>query len=209
MKQIFEKLKEQKWLLRPAFFIVSILWMECVVKVWSQGALFDRGLWFILLFTIPAGALCGLACSVWNERVNKWIAIVLQVVLMLWYGTQAVYYTIFKAFLVLDSLSMAQGAITDFWRNALDGIIKSLLPIALVLLPTAVLALWDHYHAKVGKHSPGRMRNAHWRPAAWKPALILLAAAVLLQGAAVLGYLLAEGLADAAGAANKDEYPYE
>lgn len=32
---------------------------------------------------------------------------------------------------------------------------------------------------------------------------------VILQGAAVLGYLLAEGLADAAGAANKDEYPYE
>lgn len=33
---------------------------------------------------------------------------------------------------------------------------------------------------------------------------------VILQGAAVLGYLLAEGLADAAGAANnKDEFPYE
>lgn len=186
MKQIFEKVKEQKWLLRPAFFIVSILWMECVVKVWSQGTLFDRGLWFTLLFSLPAGTLCGIACSVWNERVNKWGAVALQVILMLWYGVQAVYYTIFKAFLVLDSLSMAQGAITDFWRNALDGIFHSLLPIVLVLLPLAVLLLWDRYHSQIGKHSPGRVRHAHWRPAAWKPALILLAAAVLLQGAAVL-----------------------
>ena len=102
MKQIFEKVKEQKWLLRPAFFIVSILWMECVVKVWSQGTLFDRGLWFTLLFSLPAGTLCGIACSVWNERVNKWGAVALQVILMLWYGVQAVYYTIFKG--VCDSL---------------------------------------------------------------------------------------------------------
>ena len=190
MEQFFngvkEKLKGQKWLFRPAFFVLSILWMECVVKVWSQGGLFDRGLWYILLFSVPAGGLCGLACSVWNERVNKWLAILLQVVLMLWYGTQAVYYTIFKAFLVLDSLSMAQGAITDFWQNGVDGILKSLLPIALVLLPLVVLLIWDHYHGKIGKYSAGRLRHAHWRPSEWKAALVLLAAVVLLQGTAVL-----------------------
>jgi len=185
MKQFFEKLKEQKWLLRPAFFIGSILWMECVVKVWTQGTLFNRGLWFTLLFTLSAGALCGLACSVWSERVNKWAAILLQTVLMIWYGTQAVYYTIFKAFLVLDSLSMAQDAVTDFWQNGVDGILKSLLPIALVIVPLAVLLTWDHFHSKQGKHSPGRMRHVHWRPVTWKPAVILLAAVVVLQGTAV------------------------
>jgi len=192
MKQFFEKVKEQKWLLRPAFFIVSILWMECVVKVWTQGTLLNRGLWFTLLFTLPAGTLCGLACSVWNERVNKWVAVLLQVLLMVWYGTQAVYYTIFKAFLVLDSLSMAQDAIADFWQNAVDGILKSLLPIVLVTLPLTVLLVWDHFHCKQGKHSPGRMRHVHWRPVEWKPAAILLAAVILLQGAAVLAVTVSD-----------------
>ena len=181
MKKYFERFLDWKLWSRPVFFILSILWLECVVKVWTQGALFDRGLLYTLLFSIPAGGLCGLLCSVWNERINKWIAILLQSVLMVWYGVQAVYYTIFKAFLVLDSLSMAQGALTDFWQNAVDGIFKSLLPIVLVMLPLAVLLLWDHYHGKIGKHSPGRQRHIHWRPIEWQPAVLMLAATILLQ----------------------------
>ena len=55
MKKILEKVQnmqwDSSWVFRTLFFILSILWMECVVKVWCLGTLWDRGFWYMLLFT--------------------------------------------------------------------------------------------------------------------------------------------------------------
>ena len=188
MKKILEKVQNMqwdgKWVFRTLFFVLSILWMEGVVKVWCLGTLWDRGLWYMLLFTLPLGGACGLLCSPWNEKVNCCIAFLLQTLMTVWFGTQAVYYTIFRSFLVLDSLSMAQGALTDFWRNAVDGIISSLLPMFLVLLPLIVLILRECYKNKRGRYM---VRTAGgWPAVKWKTALIMLVVVALLQGGAVL-----------------------
>ena len=59
----------------------------------------------------------------------------LLLVLPLLYGVQAVYYHIFKTFLVLYSIGGAGNAIGSFWREALTGIWQSLPVIVPLFLP--------------------------------------------------------------------------
>ncbi len=110
------------YLPRLVFYPLAILWMECVVKYWCFGHLGDRGLGYTLLFSIPAGLFCALFCSLGEWRLNRRIATILMSLLAAWYMIQTVYYTVFKTFLVLDTLTMAGDAAGGLFEEALAGI---------------------------------------------------------------------------------------
>ena len=170
-----------KTLFRPVFLLLAVLWMECVTKLWCLGTLFDRGFGYMLLFSLPFALTLYLLTVLGKPVVNRIISYAVLGVLTVWYGTQTVYYTIFKTFLMLESFAVAGEAITDFWRNALNGVVESLLPIGLLLLPLALLIVLDMLRSK----KPTAAALLDWNKIARKPALLLLAVALLLQLAAV------------------------
>jgi len=132
------------------FFPFALIFMEIVVKTASFGVLFDRGLGYTLLFTIPAGLLCCLLCTIWGGLGNRVISIVIISLLTLWYMAQTIYYSIFKAFLTLYSVS-GTGKVLQFWREILAGIKANLFPLILLALPLLLLCIFGARFTPAGR----------------------------------------------------------
>ena len=129
-------------LLRPLeLFLCSFLWLEVIYRLFCVETFFDRGLLYILLFSLPLSLLFTLLSSLWGERGNCIAAGILLSLSTAWYIIQAVYFTIFRTVLVTKSFNMAGQAIGDYWRETLVGIGKSLPCILLLLLPLAAFFL--------------------------------------------------------------------
>ena len=139
--------RDRFWdLLRPLeLFICSLLWLELVFRLLYVPDFFDRGLLYILLFSLPIAGLCTLVSSLWNERTNRIVAGSLLAILSLWYMIQAVYNTIFHTMLVTKSFGMAGQAIGNYWRETLLGIVKALPAIVLLAIPFG-LFIWLRRH---------------------------------------------------------------
>lgn len=130
------------------WFPLSLLWQELVVKIYCFGRLLDRGLVYTPLFTFALGSLFSLICALFPAR-RRWIAaMVLTGLSTLWYMVQTVYYTIFKTFLVLYSVSGA-GQAMQFWRDILSGIRSAALPLLALLAPIVVLSVFGRRAARL------------------------------------------------------------
>ena len=139
--------RDRFWdLMRPLeLFLCSLLWLELVFRLFYVPGFFDRGLLYILLFSLPLAGICTLVSSCWNARTNRIVAGSLLAILSLWYMIQAVYNTIFHTLLVTKSFGMAGQAIGNYWRETLLGIVKALPAILLLAIPFA-LFLWLRRH---------------------------------------------------------------
>ena len=132
------------------FFPLALFFMECVVKVCLLGSLFDRGLVYTLMFTIPAGLGCSVLCALWGRRANRILSIALMSLISLWYMAQTVYYTIFKTFLTLYSVG-GTGKVLKFWREILTGIGDALFPLLLLAIPLVFLCLFGGRYTPYGR----------------------------------------------------------
>ena len=139
-KRIATRWKNGRGLLPLLFFTLAILWLECVVKLYCFGNLLDRGLFYTPLFTIPLGLGCTFLCRLFGRKGNRRASLILMGLISLWYMIQIVYYTNFKTFLVVDSLTMAGDVVTQFWMIAVQAIFKSMIPLAFAAVP--FLLLW-------------------------------------------------------------------
>ena len=126
-------------ILKPLiFFLCSILWQETIYRLFCVESFFDRGLFYIVLFSVPIAALCAILCSVWNEKGNRIATWTLLSLGSLWYMIQSVYFTIFHTVLLTSSFGMAGDALSNYWRETLVGIGKTLPCIVLLAVPLAV-----------------------------------------------------------------------
>jgi len=166
-------LQKKLWLF---YLPLSILFSELVLKLWCFRALTVRGTVFTLLFSLAAGTLLTLLCSLGGGRFCRVSMSVWLVLLFLLYGTQAVYYHIFKTFVTLFSIGQAGEVIGNFWKQALEGIFQTLPELLVLALPAA---LWLLFGRRLEPAQPGKRLR-----------LSLLAVFLLLQlgtTAAVLG----------------------
>lgn len=143
-------------ILRPLeLFFCSFLWLEVIYRLFCVERFFDRGLLYILLFSLPAALLCSILCSVWNEKVNRITAGVLLGGISLWYMIQSVYFTIFRTVLVTKSFGMAGDALSNYWRETLMGIGKTLPCLLLLFVPLVVyIVLRKHITLSVRADAP-------------------------------------------------------
>ena len=143
-------------ILRPLeLFLCSFLWLEIIYRLFCVERFFDRGLLYILLFSIPLSVLCAILCSVWDEKGNRIAAGVLLGLATLWYMIQSVYFTIFRTVLVTKSFGMAGDALSNYWRETLVGIGKTLPCLLLLSAPlVAFFFLRDHITLSVRADAP-------------------------------------------------------
>ena len=59
-------------ILRPLeLFLCSFLWLEVIYRLFCVERFFDRGLLYILLFSLPLSVVCAILSSIWNEKGNR------------------------------------------------------------------------------------------------------------------------------------------
>ena len=171
---------------RLVLFPAAILWLEGVFKWWTLGSPFGRGPVYTALFSIAAGLLLALLSAPGSPKVNKGVSIGALSVVILWFMINAVYHTIFKTFLALDSVAMAGDAIGSYWRETLAGIVSTLPALCALALPLLLLLLYLLF--------PTGRRGAEVLPAlTGKAKVLLLAAFIAAQGLSVLAVNMSDG----------------
>ena len=168
-----EFLRKKLWLF---YLPLSVAYSELVLRLWCFRGLTARGSVFTLLFSLAVGAMFTLICSAKGGKFCRKCLGTILFLLFLLYGTQTVYFRIFKTFLTLFSVTQAGDVIEDFWREALEGILRSLPALLPLLVP---FVLWSVFAKKLEDAQPNK-----------KLRLKILAVFLLLQlgsFAAVLG----------------------
>ncbi len=128
---------------RFIFLTVSILWMELLLRClfFGFGSIFSSEIIYTILFTIPIATALSAVCSVFNDFINKIVFTISMFALTCWYVAAAVYYTIFKSFLLLDKLYMATDVFTAFGSEAVDGFINTLPIVIAIFTPFVALTI--------------------------------------------------------------------
>ena len=117
------------------FFPLAILFMEFTVKLYAYGKIFDKGFFYTLIFSVVTGLVCALLSSIWSRKANLIIGLILLGSITFVFVIQVGCYTIMKFFASIYMLKMAVPAITGFTKEALTGIVKSLVPAGILLIP--------------------------------------------------------------------------
>lgn len=135
-QHFFQRCRPWLWLL---WLPLSLLWLEGVVHVYAFHSLLSRGLIYIPLFTMSIGLTLNFICCLCKPLTCRRLTTVLLFLCTLWYIVQTVYFNVSTTFLTLYSVGTGAGPITQFWREILLGILKSLPPLFLEVIPFILL----------------------------------------------------------------------
>ncbi|WP_041706966.1 LTA synthase family protein [Ruminiclostridium cellulolyticum] len=120
------------------FFPITIIYLESIFKIVVFKELFNIGIVYMILFSIPAGILLYLVSNLFSSRVNRTISIVLTVFLTFIFIVQIVYFHIFKTFLAIYSIN-GTGQVLQFWQEVLSAVKSKAAVILLLLVPLLLI----------------------------------------------------------------------
>ncbi len=123
------------------FFPAAIFYLEMVTMASSCGVMGGWSLVYIFLFSFAAGFLIDALLAFIRGRAKVITAGILMAVMVVAFGTQTVYYSIFKTFTVLSSVARAGDVLGNFGDQALEGIIHCIVPILLLLIPLGLIII--------------------------------------------------------------------
>lgn len=161
---------------RALFYFLSFFFMECVLKIYVYGSLFDFGLVLMALFTASFSALLAAVVGLFKGRVQRIAGFLALLLPAFWIMLQTVYYTIFSAFFTLYSFSGATD-VAEFWKAAVTGILDAWMPLLAMLIPFLLFIVWN------------RIQWVEIRAAKNTIIAMLLAAVVLQCGALALVWM--------------------
>ena len=117
------------------FFPLAIFYMELINMFHTADPILGWGVIYTFLFSVGFGFGCLFLISLMNRKAAYITSIVLSSILLLIFGIQTVYFTIFKTFTVLAMAGMAADAITGFFGATVSGIFRSLFWLILLAVP--------------------------------------------------------------------------
>ncbi len=127
---------------RLLFILFSILWMELLLRQYCFSIVFDARFIYVVLFTIPITCLIYLLSSLFTQKINMVIFMLTMVLLGLFYSAQLSYYTVFKAFLMPDKLTLADDVFSSFLGAAIDAFLAVLPYTLLIFSPLIALVFY-------------------------------------------------------------------
>ncbi|MGI6608271.1 MAG: LTA synthase family protein [Erysipelotrichaceae bacterium] len=127
-----QKTEKATQILGVLLFPLAVFFLELSNRFFCFGFSINAGIIYILLFSLSAGLLLSSLTMLFKKR-NP-VLFILLLILILYYGFNIVYYSIFHSFFSWSTLFMA-AEVTDFYREAVAGIIAAWLKIAIILIP--------------------------------------------------------------------------
>ena len=147
------------------FLPLAFLWMELVFRAATIERFFGSGLFYVFGFTLAASALVYLLCTLFQTKVNRWIAVGFLAFAAAVLTSEVIYAGVFPGtFYDLDKITMAGEAMGDFGMNAVSAAWNNLVYILALWFPVVLYIIF-------GKR---------WCPARRAPALLKIAAGVVM-----------------------------
>ena len=173
MKPISEK---YRYIVINVFFALYFYYMEIFTMYRRYRNILGLGALYTLGFSIVFGICAGLVSSLFGKKGNRIASIIIAVVAFIIFGIQNVYFTIFNTFTTIDSVSRAGDVLSNFWREALSGIWRSLIPLLIIALPVILFIILG---SKITPEKRIRLKDA----------ALFFAVAVVLQLATTAGVI--------------------
>lgn len=138
------------------FWPAVILYMELIMRVFIyQSSFFGMGLIYTILFSFTAGMILTVLCTIFTHKINRRITITLLSVIFVLFGFHYVCRLQFKTFFTLSSFGVEEaGNVTEFWKEALIAILKSLPVLILLALPLIAFVVFGKKHMLVKRTLP-------------------------------------------------------
>ena len=117
------------------YLLGTILYWEIITKALAQGHVFQIGLWYTFLFSIPMAFLLQLTIDSCGQKKGRVIGPIVLSLIFLIYAFQMVYYQMFSVCFTLYSITEAGRAVGEFTGEAFGMIFKCLPELILLALP--------------------------------------------------------------------------
>ena len=124
--------------IRALFFPILFVFMELSFHIYYYGRV-DEYLLFSTYFALSFGFLVSTLTGFFSRIANIIIAWIATIGTCIFFGLQMVYGHIFTKFISLSSVLENAGDATEFWKQALHGIIECIPGLLLVLVIPIVL----------------------------------------------------------------------
>lgn len=133
-----EALKAKASLFAMLFFVGTLLYLELISHLFIYQSI-DSKIIFPIMFAIPVGIVFTILTGFFNRYLNILIMWLLTVVACFVFAFQLVYYNVFKVYLSLRSIGMAQDAVSEFGADVYNAIRTNIPAIILSFLPLVFL----------------------------------------------------------------------
>lgn len=121
------------------YYVLFIIYEELVFSCLIYKA-FPISIWLIILFSIPISIVLYILSSVFKPKANKIISYILTILIIVIFGAQIVYYSIYECILSFYSI-LNGGQVAEFIDVIFDMILKNWYGILLFILPIIVLVV--------------------------------------------------------------------
>ena len=121
------------------YYILFIIYEEIVLSC-LLFKVFPSSIWLISLFTIPIAIVLNILSSIFKPRGNKTITYVITIFIVILFGAQIVYYSMYESILSFYSI-LNGGQVAEFMDVIFDMILRNWYGISLFVLPLIALII--------------------------------------------------------------------
>lgn len=123
----------------PVFYFTAvIIYLEIILKIFTCKTFFNVGLVFMPIFSLIAGGVIQLLCSLFDEKKQMLAASVSILLLTALYMLQCCYHWFFNKYLIIYSLvsgGIGQVLEGEMSSNVIDAVLNSMVIVVLLALP--------------------------------------------------------------------------
>lgn len=154
------------------YYILFIIYEELTLSCLLFGT-FPSNFWLIILFSVPIAVVLNILSSIFKPKANKIITYVITIFIVILFGAQIVYYSMYESILSFYSI-VNGGQVTEFMDVIFDMILRNWYGIVLFVLPIIPLVI---LHKK---------KIIDFEKQSLKQLLIKIGTAILVQIVAIL-----------------------
>lgn len=122
------------------YLLSSILYLEIISKIVIAKQLFNVGLLYMLIFTLPIIILLTILTKSFTPKVNKIILFIIMGIITIYFEVQYIFYNLFSVPFSFSTIGLADQAL-DFTSIIKDAILAHLPIFLAILVPYIILII--------------------------------------------------------------------
>ena len=125
------------------WWIFYVIFLEFVYRGFIIGKLISINTLMVILFSIPFIVIFSTITTLFNEKINKVLNIILTSVLTLVTLAQIVYYNFYDSIFSFFSLTTGTGQVMQFWQMIIDVILRIWYIFVIILIPYILYLIFN------------------------------------------------------------------
>lgn len=136
-------MKKNKQIVVHLWWLFYIIFLELVYRTFIIGNLFSVNTLMVILFSIPFIVIFSTISTLFSEKANKVLNIILTSALTLVTLAQIVYYNFYDSIFSFFSLTTGTGQVMQFWQMIIDVILRIWYIFVIILIPYVLFLVFN------------------------------------------------------------------